>query len=117
MTSPPGHHACSVFSFAVLASGYRLVISGLMTLIARSFVPTAEIRGTRCIWRGPCAPNRNWLLARGLRRHGYNELADTLAARSRELAEAGGFNEFYNPLTGSPVGAPDFGWGTIVAVI
>jgi glycogen debranching enzyme len=82
-----------------------------------SFVPTAELDGERCIWRGPCAPNTNWLLARGLRRHGYDELADTLAARSRELTEAGGFNEFYNPLTGAPVGAPDFGWGTLAAVI
>jgi len=82
-----------------------------------SFVPTAELHGTRCIWRGPCAPNTNWLLARGLRRHGFDELADTLAARSRELAERGGFNEFYNPLNGAPVGAPDFGWGTVIAVI
>ena len=82
-----------------------------------SFIPTAELRGARCIWRGPCAPNTNWLLARGLRRHGFDELADTLAGRSRELAERGDFNEFYNPLTGAPVGAPDFGWGTIIAVI
>jgi neutral trehalase len=82
-----------------------------------SFIPTAELRGARCIWRGPCAPNTNWLLARGLRRHGYDELADTLAERSRQLAERGGFNEFYNPLTGAPVGAPDFGWGTIIAVV
>lgn len=82
-----------------------------------SFIPTAELHGERCIWRGPCAPNTNWLLARGLRRHGYDDLADELAARSRELAEQGGFNEFYNPLTGAPVGAPQFGWGTLAAVI
>jgi glycogen debranching enzyme len=82
-----------------------------------SFIPTAELHGERCIWRGPCAPNTNWLLARGLRRHGYDSLADALGARSRELAEQGGFNEFYNPLTGEPVGAPDFGWGTLAAVI
>jgi glycogen debranching enzyme len=82
-----------------------------------SFVPGAEIRGVRCIWRGPCAPNTNWLLTRGLRRHGYHDLAATLAERTRELAERGGFNEFYNPLDGTPVGAPDFGWGTLAAVI
>jgi glycogen debranching enzyme len=82
-----------------------------------SFIPTAELHGERCIWRGPCAPNTNWLLARGLRRHGYDQLADALGARTRELAEKGGFNEFYNPLSGAPVGAPDFGWGTLAAVI
>jgi len=82
-----------------------------------SFVPTAEVDGERCIWRGPCALNTNWLLVRGLRRHGYDDLADTLAARSRELVEEGGFNEFYNPLDGTPVGAPKFGWATLAAVI
>jgi glycogen debranching enzyme len=82
-----------------------------------SFIPTAEVNGMRCIWRGPSAPNTNWLLARGLRRHGYHAVADTLAERTRELAEQGGFNEFYNPLTGVAVGAPDFGWATLAAVI
>ena len=82
-----------------------------------SFIPTAEVRGTRCIWRGPTAPNTNWLLARGLRHHGFNDVADSLAERTRELIDRGSFNEFYNPSTGAPVGAPDFGWATLAAVI
>jgi glycogen debranching enzyme len=82
-----------------------------------SFIPTAEINGARCIWRGPTAPNTNWLLLRGLRRHRYDEIADTLANRTRDLVERGGFNEFYNPLTGTPVGAPDFGWATLAAIL
>jgi len=83
-----------------------------------SFIPTAEVNGVRCIWRGPSAPNTNWLLLRGLRRHhGYQGVAEMLADRTRELAERGGFNEFYNPLDGTPVGAPDFGWGTLAAVV
>lgn len=82
-----------------------------------SFIPTAEVHGMRCIWRGPSAPNTNWLLARGLRHHGYDDLADSLAERTRELVERGGFNEFYNPLTGTPVGAPDFGWATVAAIM
>ncbi len=82
-----------------------------------SFRRGAEIRGRRCIWRGPCSLNTNWLLCRGLRRHGYTDLADALAARSRDLVEQGGFNEFYDPVGGSPVGAGDFGWATLAAVI
>jgi glycogen debranching enzyme len=82
-----------------------------------TFVPDAEIDGERCIWRGSCSPPTNWLLARGLRRHGFAEQADTIAERSRELADRGGFNEFYDPLDGRPVGAPDFGWGTLAAVM
>lgn len=82
-----------------------------------SFTPLAEVNGVRCIWRGPTAMSTNWLICRGLRRHGYGAIADTLAERSRELVEHGGFNEFYNPIDGSPVGAGDFGWATLAAVM
>jgi glycogen debranching enzyme len=82
-----------------------------------SFVPDAEIGGERCIWRGPSSPPTNWLLSRGLRRHGFAEQAETIAERNREAAARGGFNEFYDPLEGRAVGAPDFGWGTLAAVM
>ena len=67
------------------------------------------------IWRGPCSLNTNWFLVQGLRRHGYDAEANVLASRSRELAETHGFNEFYDPLDGRPVGAPEFGWATLAA--
>jgi glycogen debranching enzyme len=67
----------------------------------------------RFIWRGPCSMNTNWFVARGLRRHGYDAEADELAERSRALVERGGFNEFFDPVDGRPVGAPDFGWATL----
>jgi glycogen debranching enzyme len=82
-----------------------------------SFTTGAEIRGQRCIWRGPCSPSTNWLVWRGLRRHGYNDLAGKLADSCRELADAGGFNEFYNPIGGRPVGRGQFGWATLAAVM
>ena len=66
------------------------------------------VEGSRRIWRGPCSLNTNWLLSLGLRRHGQSGLADELAARSRELVERGGFNEFFDPLDGTPVGAHAF---------
>jgi len=69
---------------------------------------------TRLIWRGPMSMNMNWFLAHGLRAHGYPDLADTIAERSRDLVERHGFNEFYNPLTGEPVGVETFGWATLV---
>jgi hypothetical protein len=82
-----------------------------------SFRPDSRVRGSRRIWRGPCSLNTNWLLALGLRRHGENTLADELGARSRELVEKGGFNEFFNPIDGRPVGAHHFGWATLAALI
>jgi hypothetical protein len=76
----------------------------------QAFVPTR----TRLIWRGPMSMNTNWFLAHGLRAHGYPDLADTIGERSRELVERHGFNEFYNPLTGEPIGVETFGWATLV---
>jgi glycogen debranching enzyme len=78
-----------------------------------SFSRDSIFGGRRCIWRGPCSPSTNWLLWRGLRRHGYDDLAAGLADSCRELAEAGGFNEFYDPIDGNPVGKDQFGWGTL----
>ncbi len=82
-----------------------------------SFRPDSRVRGSRRIWRGPCSLNTNWLLTLGLRRHGENTLGDEVGARSRALIEKGGFNEFFDPLTGVPVGAHRFGWATLAAVI
>ncbi len=66
------------------------------------------------IWRGPTWINMNWLIARGLRQHGYREQADAIAASSAELVLKSGFREFYNPYTGEGYGARDFGWSTLV---
>ncbi|HET9241796.1 MAG TPA: hypothetical protein VFN99_00040 [Gaiella sp.] len=80
-----------------------------------SFTRDHHIRGFRFIWRGPLSLNTNWFLVHGLRGHGYTDLAERIAARSRELVERGGFNEFYDPLSGRPVGAARFGWATLAA--
>jgi hypothetical protein len=82
-----------------------------------SFSRDSRVDGSRRIWRGPCSMSTNWLLALGLRRHGRADLADELAARSRDLVERGGFNEFYDPLSGDPVGEPHFGWATLAALM
>jgi hypothetical protein len=78
-----------------------------------TFVRDSHLWGVRLIWRGPCSLNTNWFLATALRRHGRDDLADELGRRSRALVERGGFNEFYDPLDGTPVGARDFGWATL----
>ncbi|MFN2627557.1 MAG: hypothetical protein ABR569_02835 [Gaiellaceae bacterium] len=82
-----------------------------------SFNRNSHVWGVRLIWRGPCSMNTNWFLALGLRRHGYQREADELACRSRALVEREGFNEFYDPICGDPVGAADFGWATLAVDI
>jgi len=71
----------------------------------------------RYLWRGPTWINTNWLIVEGLRRHGYNELADSIAEKSRELIWKSGFREYYNPFTGEGGGTRDFSWSTLAAVM
>jgi hypothetical protein len=61
-------------------------------------------------WQGPTWMNMNWLIADGLKRYGYKEHAEALIESSLELVKDGHFNEYYNPLTGEPLGAPSFSW-------
>jgi glycogen debranching enzyme len=77
------------------------------------FAPTTRVNGRRLIWRGPLSMNTNWFLVHGLRQHGLADVAETIATKSRELVARGGFNEFYNPLSGEPVGEERFGWATL----
>jgi hypothetical protein len=79
-----------------------------------TFIRDHRLRGFRFIWRGPLSLNTNWFLVHGLRGHGHGAAADRIAARSREVVERGGLNEFYDPLSGDPVGAERFGWATLV---
>jgi hypothetical protein len=80
-----------------------------------TFLRDHRLRGFRFIWRGPLSLNTNWFLVHGLRGHGFDDVAGRIADRSREAVGRSGFNEFYDPLDGSPVGAERFGWTTLVA--
>ena len=66
------------------------------------------------LWRGPTWINTNWFLVRGLRKHGYADVARELAARSIALVDRAGFREFYDPYTGAGCGEQSFGWSTLV---
>ena len=96
-----------------LASPEEFWLEYPVASVARDEPTFTPIR-TRLIWRGPLSMNTNWFLTHGLRAHGYPDLADTIAERSLALVERHGFNEFYNPLTGEPVGVETFGWATLV---
>jgi neutral trehalase len=61
-------------------------------------------------WQGPTWFNVNWLIIDGLQRYGYKEHAEALAESMLELVEQHGFYEYYNPITGEPLGAKNFTW-------
>lgn len=69
--------------------------------------PTAD---SKLVWRGPTWMNTNWYLARGLRRHGRDDLARVIEDRSAALVEQSGFREYYDPFTGEGFGAHGFSW-------
>ncbi|HSX36012.1 MAG TPA: trehalase family glycosidase [Patescibacteria group bacterium] len=67
-------------------------------------------------WQGPTWFNTNWLIVDGLRRYGYHEHAAALAESMLELTDQHGFWEYYNPLTGDPLGAPNFSWTAALTI-
>lgn len=73
-----------------------------------------ETVGGTLVWRGPTWMNSNWYLARGLKRHGRQNLTQHIANQSIAMVEASGFREYYNPQTANGHGAPDFSWSTIL---
>ena len=64
-------------------------------------------------WRGPTWININWLIVRGLEKHGYSDVAREIARRSIALVDQSGYWEFYNPITGEPGGQSDYSWSTL----
>ena len=66
------------------------------------------------LWRGPSWINANWYLARGLRRHGRDELALRIEEASLDLVERSGFREHYDAESGEGYGARSFAWSALV---
>jgi len=61
-------------------------------------------------WRGPVWLIVNWMLIDGLRRNGRADLAARIRHDSLALVERAGFAEYFNPLTGAPLGGSAFSW-------
>ena len=56
--------------------------------------------GANAMWRGDMWPATTYLVACGLNRYGYHDVAQQLADRMRRLIAEHGINERYNALTG-----------------
>lgn len=61
-------------------------------------------------WQGPTWININWLIIDGLKRHGFNELAHELKDKTINTVLKSGIYEYFSPINGEPLGAPDFSW-------
>ncbi|HTY96343.1 MAG TPA: hypothetical protein VMB91_04840 [Solirubrobacteraceae bacterium] len=69
--------------------------------------------GLRRYWRGPTWVNAAWLLWTGLVRLGYRDQADTLAGRLLGAVVREGLREYYDPFTGTGMGARGFAWSAL----
>ncbi len=65
-------------------------------------------------WRGPTWVNTAWLCWRGLRRLGYEQAAAELAGGLAGAIARSGLREYYDPFTGSGMGAREFAWSTLI---
>jgi hypothetical protein len=67
-------------------------------------------------WQGPTWINTNWLIIDGLKRYGYDTHAEALTELTLELTEKSGYNEYYDPITGEPLGIDDFSWTAALTI-
>jgi glycogen debranching enzyme len=68
----------------------------------------------KLLWRGPTWMATNWFVVKGLRRHGYDKIADEVVSKMTKMIEREGFREYYNPETGEGYRRHDFGWSTLI---
>lgn len=67
-------------------------------------------------WQGPTWINTNWLIIDGLKRYGHTELAAELVRKSVELVAKSGSYEYFSPIDGQGLGAPDFSWTAALTI-
>jgi len=83
-------------------------------------LPSAPVNGPTFdperYWQGPTWLNMNWLVIDGLKRYGYKDHAQALTEISLEMVAQSGFAEYFNPITGNPLGAKDFSWTAALTI-
>ena len=68
-------------------------------------------------WRGPVWAVINWMIAEGLARHGQDALAARLRRVTATAIARGGFAEYFDPMTGAPLGGDAFSWTASIALV
>jgi glycogen debranching enzyme len=68
----------------------------------------------KLLWRGPTWISTNWFIVKGLRKHGYDDLADHIVDQTLSMIQQQGFREYYNPETGEGYRRKNFGWSTLI---
>ncbi|HEU5004587.1 MAG TPA: trehalase family glycosidase [Candidatus Saccharimonadales bacterium] len=67
-------------------------------------------------WQGPTWVNMNWLIMDGLDRYSFKLEAEELKKKTLKMVAEHGSYEYFNPLDGSPAGAPNFSWTAALTI-
>ncbi len=67
-------------------------------------------------WQGPAWVNTNWLIIDGLKRYGFDDVANEIKDRTLRAVGLHGAYEYFSPLDGSPAGAHQFSWSAALAI-
>ena len=86
------------------------------TRCRRSTSPTSPDFRPRTYWRGPVWPFLNLLLGWACARDGATALSDELRTASLEQLSDLTFAEYYEPVTGAPLGSHDQAWTAAAAL-
>ncbi|MDQ3402983.1 MAG: glycogen debranching protein [Actinomycetota bacterium] len=101
---------------ALLRSPQWIGHPGLRNAVLPTTSPVSPDFRPRQYWRGPSWPVMNWFVAWMLARRGVTEVAESLRlAALAELSE-GSLAEYYEPLTGEPLGSVDQSWTAAAAL-
>jgi hypothetical protein len=86
----------------------------------RHIVPSHDLDDPRFdarrYWRGPVWLVVNYMIADGLAAAGHADAARTIIRSSLGLIEKSGFAEYYDPLTGAPLGGGRFTWTAAMVI-
>lgn len=78
--------------------------------------PESPAFNPECYWRGPVWPVFTWLLTWALHRDGETEVAARLRSVSLEQLGDETFAEYYQPITGAPLGSLNQSWTAATAL-
>ncbi|HJW59244.1 MAG TPA: glycogen debranching protein, partial [Actinomycetota bacterium] len=84
--------------------------------IIPSTSPESAAVRPRTYWRGPSWPVMNWFFAWMLQRRGIVDVARSIRSAGLDELSAGGLGEYYQPLTGEPLGSMDQSWTAAAAL-
>ncbi len=90
--------------------------------LCASFDPSHVAFDPKRYWRGPVWVNVNWLIYRGLKRYGINELASKVKQQTLQLVAQNGFYEYFDPrksvqdALGHGYGGNNFSWSAALTI-